>query len=150
MMPNPSGVIATSRIATLLLVVAVVTLFLRHQLFARDPVSIALQVVAALLMLWARLTFGRRSFHVAANPTEGGLVTSGPYGFIRHPIYSAILLFVWAGVLSQPTRLSLLLALLASIAVTVRILTEENLVLEHYPEYQAYAAHTKRVIPFLL
>jgi protein-S-isoprenylcysteine O-methyltransferase Ste14 len=34
----------------------------------------------------ARVTFGGRSFHVGANPTEGGLVTKGPYRFVRHPI----------------------------------------------------------------
>ena len=55
-------------------------------------------MVAFLLILWARVTFGRRSFHVVANPTEGGLVTSGPYRYIRHPIYAAICLFTWVGV----------------------------------------------------
>ena len=50
-------------------------------------------------MVAARITFGRRSFHAAANPTEGGLVTTGPYAYIRHPIYAAILYFVWAGAL---------------------------------------------------
>ena len=62
------------------------------------------QVAAVLLMVWARMTFGRRSFHAAANPTAGGLVTWGPYRYWRHPIYSAILLFLWSGVLSHGAR----------------------------------------------
>lgn len=90
-----------SVIATVALVLCVVALLERRELFARHPVGIALQVAAAALMLWARLTFGTRSFHAAANPTAGGLVTTGPYRFWRHPIYAAILLFLWAGVLSQ-------------------------------------------------
>jgi len=45
-------------------------------------------------MLWARLTFGGRSFHAGANPTAGGVVTTGPYRFVRHPIYAAILYFL--------------------------------------------------------
>ena len=48
-----------------------------------SPFVIAVQVAALLLAVWARLTFRRRSYHVAANPTEGGLVTSGPYHFIH-------------------------------------------------------------------
>lgn len=142
--------LTASRLATMVLVGAVLGLYFGHGLFGRGRVAIALQVLAALLMLWARFTFGRRSFHAAANPTEGGLVTSGPYHYIRHPIYSAILLFLWAGVLSQVTGWNLLLAVIASVATAVRIGTEEILVRERYAEYGAYAARTRRVIPFLL
>jgi len=101
-------------------------------------------------MLWARLTFGRRSVHAAANPTAGGVVTTGPYRFVRHPIYAAILYFLWAGVLSHARVPHIALAALATMMVAVRIATEERLLVRRYPEYAAYAARTKRVIPFVL
>jgi len=47
-----------SSLAVLVLTVAVLGLYLAHALFAHGPVAIAVQVLAALLMLWARLTFG--------------------------------------------------------------------------------------------
>lgn len=81
----------------------------------------AVQVVAAALMLWARFTFGGRSFRAGANPTEGGLVTTGPYRFVRHPIYTAVLLFLWAGVASHGTIVSVLTAIVATAAVAVRV-----------------------------
>jgi len=56
-------------------------LLLARAMVSSSPTVIALQVVALLIFAWARLTFGRRSYHVAANPTEGGLVTSGPYRY---------------------------------------------------------------------
>ena len=136
--------------ATAVLTIAVVSLLLRHSLLARGPVPLALQATAAALMLWARVTFGGRSFHAGANPTEGGLVTSGPYRFVRHPIYSAILLFVWAGVASSGSIVSGLTAIVATAAVAVRLGAEEALVVEAYPEYADYARRTKRVIPFVL
>jgi len=141
---------AASLAATSVLVVAVVTLLWRHELFGGNAIAIVAQVAAALLMVAARLTFGTRSFHAGANPTEGGLVTSGPYRFIRHPIYAAILLLVWAGVLSHLSAVSLGCAVVATAAVAVRIATEERLVVERYPEYREYAARTKRVIPYVL
>src|SRR5204862_7429710 len=66
-------------------------------LVSSSPLVISLQALALLLFLWARITFGRRSYHVVADPTEGGLVTRGPYRYIRHPIYAAIWLFTSAG-----------------------------------------------------
>ncbi|MEO8202102.1 MAG: methyltransferase [Gemmatimonadota bacterium] len=146
---GPATIIA-SRVATLLLIFAIVTLYLKHALFARGTVAISLQVAAALLMLWARITFGMRSFHAAANPTEGGLVTTGPYRFMRHPIYAAILLFLWVGVLSSITLVNILLGAIATIAIAVRIGAEETLVTARYPEYAAYAVRTRRIVPFLI
>ena len=133
-----------------MLTIAVLSLLLRHSLFAGHPLGVAVQVLAGALMLAARLAFGARSFHAGANPTEGGLVTRGPYRFIRHPIYAAILLFVWAGALSHASIPSLAAAALASAGIAVRIAAEERLVVARYPEYAEYAARTKRVIPFIL
>jgi len=136
--------------ATAILVVAVLSLLFRRSLFAHAPLFLALQVAAGALMLWARLTFGGRSFHAGADPTQGGVVTHGPYRFVRHPIYGAILLFVWAGVAAHGTTLSVLTGIVATAALAVRTVAEEELVFEIYPEYAEYARHTKRVIPFVL
>jgi protein-S-isoprenylcysteine O-methyltransferase Ste14 len=136
--------------ATVVLPVAMVGLFVRHALFAARPGLVVVQVLAVMLVIWARLTFGTRSFHFAANPTDGGLVTSGPYGFVRHPIYAAILFFVWAGVAPHTALVGVGLGLLVSAATAVRMVAEERLVTARYPEYVTYAARTKRVIPFLV
>jgi protein-S-isoprenylcysteine O-methyltransferase Ste14 len=127
-----------------------VGLLLQHALFATRPGLVVVQVLAVILVIWARLTFGMRSLHFAANPTGGGLVTNGPYRFVRHPIYAAILCFVWAGIASHATLLALGLGILVSAALVVRIVAEERLVTARYPEYVAYAARTKRVIPFVV
>ena len=136
--------------ATAVLTAAVVTLLFLRLLFAHAGVPLALQVVAGVLMLWARLTFGRRSFHAGADPTPGGIVTRGPYGLVRHPIYTATLLFVWAGVAAHGVLVGVLLAIVATAAVVVRMLAEERLVVEIYPEYEEHAHRVKRLIPFVL
>ena len=135
---------------TALLVIAAIGILLRHALLAVGPVAIAIQIVAVLLMIWARLTFGLRSFHASANPTEGGLVTTGPYRFLRHPIYAAILYFFWAAIASHWGVVNVLLGVAATVGAAIRIFAEERLVVARYPEYAAYAARTKRIIPFLV
>jgi len=136
--------------AFLSLVVVAVILTAQDSIFAHDPIGIAAQIMAALLMLWVRLTFGIRSFHAGANPTAGGLVTTGPYRFLRHPIYASILMFILAAAQSHLTWLNFCLALVATAAVAVRIVAEERFLVKQYPEYRAYAARTRRIVPFLL
>lgn len=111
--------------------------------------SIVFQVAALALMLWARRTFGRRSFHLEADPTAGGLVTTGPYRYIRHPIYAAVCLFAWGAVLGTPAVLTIGLAALATIGALLRIVCEERLLRRRYPDYVAYSRRTKRMIPFV-
>lgn len=124
-------------------------LIFREAVFSNSPVVIGLQTAAAALMVWARITFGRRSFHATADPTKGGLVTNGPYGYIRHPIYTAVCLFVIAGVAVHPSPASLGLAALVVIGAIGRILAEETLLRERYPAYTEYSSRTARMIPFV-
>jgi len=123
-------------------------LLLMRKLLSAAPVVISVQAAALGLFLWARFTLGRRSFHLAADPTEGGLVTSGPYRYIRHPIYSALCLFVWVGVLAHLSWLTALCGGLVLGCALVRIFCEETLVAARYPEYREYAARTWRMVPF--
>src|SRR5215213_2883002 len=88
-----------SILGLVVMIAALVGLYKIGVLFTAQPIAISLQVVAVALLIWARITFGLRSFHAAANPTAGGLVTTGPYHYIRHPIYTAACLFGWASIL---------------------------------------------------
>jgi protein-S-isoprenylcysteine O-methyltransferase Ste14 len=133
-----------------LAVIALVALLAQGSLLAAGWVGITVQMIAVALMIWARITFGRRSFHATASPTEGGLVTSGPYRFIRHPIYAAAIYLIWAGVLSHLGWLSLLLGLAGSAGFAARMLAEEHLLKEQYPAYLEYASRTRRILPFVL
>lgn len=138
-----------SRISFLLMVVALAGLILSDSLFSRSPTAIVPQGLAVAMMLWARATLGRRSFHADADPASGGLITSGPYHFIRHPIYASACLFGWAGVLHSRSVPALLLGSLLLLGALGRIQCEERLVAQMYPEYRAYAQRTKRMLPFV-
>jgi protein-S-isoprenylcysteine O-methyltransferase Ste14 len=138
-----------SLVGFLLMIAGLVGLYLSDALFSYAPAVIAAQAVAVALMIWARITFGLRSFHATANPTEGGLVTNGPYRFIRHPIYAAICLFAVAGALAHVSVTTALLALLTLSGAIMRILAEEHFLVAQYPEYGQYAARVKRMLPLI-
>jgi protein-S-isoprenylcysteine O-methyltransferase Ste14 len=108
------------------------------------------QVTAVALMVWARITFGRRSFHAGANPTKGGLVTTGPYRFIRHPIYTAVCLFTTVGAAAHFSWGTILLGGLVWGGAILRMFCEEQFLAAQYPDYAQYAARTARMIPFVV
>jgi len=124
-------------------------LLLTRGIFSPSAPVISAQVAAVLLFGWARLTLGRRSFHLAANPTDGGLVTCGPYRYIRHPIYAAICLFTSVGVAAHWSWRDGLWGGLVLAGALVRIFCEEALVSARYPEYKQYSANNWRLIPYV-
>lgn len=132
------------------LVACIFVLIFMGSLFANGPVTVCVQIAAVILMAWARITFGMRSFHAEANPTAGGLVTHGPYRYFRHPIYAAILYFMWAGIAAHFSIRTVLIGLAGSAMLGLRMRGEEVLLERAYPEYGGYRSRTARVLPFVL
>ena len=146
---NPRVLNSLSFAGFLLMVLGILLLYYNDGLFSLSPFVICPQLLAVALMIWARKTFGGRSFHPTAAPTQGGLVTTGPYRHLRHPIYASGLLFAWAGALGNLSFLNVGFGLLTFAGAMMRILCEETLVKVQYREYSEYARKTKRLIPFL-
>jgi protein-S-isoprenylcysteine O-methyltransferase Ste14 len=139
-----------SIIATLIMFACVLVLVSRRSFFGNGVVSITLQILGLLLVVWARLTFGFRSLHFAANPTQGPLITAGPYRYIRNPIYAAVWLVTWTAVAVHWSMMNASVAMVIAIMLVIKILCEERLVRAAYPEYEAYSRRTARLIPFVL
>jgi protein-S-isoprenylcysteine O-methyltransferase Ste14 len=139
-----------SVVAFLLMVAGLVWLLWRGEALARSIPAISIQICAVALMVSARVAFGRRSFHASATPTAGGVVTSGPYRWVRHPIYAAVLYFVWSAAIDVRSPQALAAAAVVTAGAAVRMYAEERLLLRQYPEYAGYRERTARVIPFVL
>jgi protein-S-isoprenylcysteine O-methyltransferase Ste14 len=112
------------------------------------PPLLGLALIAAGLgvSLWAKLGL-RRSFGLAA--ANRGVVQSGAYGLVRHPIYAGYLLSDAGFLLMNPTARNLGLYLLALGLAVARIQAEETL-LRADPVYAAFTARVRyRLVPWL-
>lgn len=92
---------AVSGVALMVVISVLAVLAVTGSLFGTSPTLIAVQLMAAGLAVWARRSFPRGSFRVAATPEGGVLIRRGPYQVIRHPMYSAALLLLWSGIVAH-------------------------------------------------
>lgn len=116
---------------------------------ARTPALFILELSGAALAAWAVLLM-RAALRATPEPAaNGALLTRGPYRWIRHPMYTGLLLATLALMLDRPggVRLAMWVALCA--VILVKLLHEERLLAAHFPGYRAYQSSTKRLIPFL-
>jgi len=82
----------------------------------------------------------------SANAT---LVTRGPYRFIRHPMYTAILLGSTGLLIHYFTWMRLSMAIALAIVLLIKLTWEEKMLLQKFDAYRDYMKHTKRILPFI-
>jgi protein-S-isoprenylcysteine O-methyltransferase Ste14 len=109
-------------------------------------------VIVALglgLACWARVHLGRNWSGTITLKEDHALVTTGPYGFVRHPIYTG-LLFAFAGTaLGIGEWRGIVGTALLFVGIEVRCSAEERKMRETFADYDDYVRRTKRLIPFI-
>ena len=118
-----------------------------------SPIAFVGAAVCALgigFAFWARFHLGRNWSPAPAIKVEHELVTSGPYRFVRHPIYTGILVALVGSALAGGVHW--LVPLLVCIVVFVaRVKNEEGIMLKLFPnQYPDYRKRTKALIPYVV
>ncbi len=102
------------------------------------------------LAIVARFYIGRNWGIPMSQKEDAELITAGPYGFVRHPIYSGIMLAMFGSMLGM-SLLWLLPLVLFGIYFIYSARHEEELMCRQFPRrYPAYMARTRMLVPFLL
>ncbi len=113
------------------------------------PLANIFVIVGMLIGVSAIVTM-RFRFNVLPEVRAGQkLYTGGPYAFVRHPMYTAVLLVALGLALNRPDIVALMAWLALVLDLRVKLGYEEEALTERFPEYLAYAARTKRLIPWV-
>jgi len=129
------------------------SLFKGHHAAVSSPVlqgvGLALFVIGLGLAVWARVYLGRNWGTPMSEKVDAELVTTGPYQYIRNPIYSGIILAAIGTTVGVSLYWLVAVVLLGTYFVysaNVEACTMERLFPETYP---AYKRSTKLLIPFI-
>jgi protein-S-isoprenylcysteine O-methyltransferase Ste14 len=114
-------------------------------------IGAVLCIAGLIFCVWARFTLGRNWSGVVTLKGGHELITSGPYAFVRHPIYTGLLTMFVATVIVLGHIAGIIAIPIVLVSFWIKLRSEENLMLAKFPdEYAAYSHRVKRLIPFVL
>ncbi len=102
------------------------------------------------IAVWARVHLGRNWSGTVTVKEDHELIRSGPYGIVRHPIYSGLLLAILGTVIVVGEWRGLLAFCFLTIALLLKLRREERFMEESFPDtYPSYRAQVPALIPRL-
>jgi protein-S-isoprenylcysteine O-methyltransferase Ste14 len=116
---------------------------------ARTGALGALVTAAGLAVaVWARFILGRNWSGTITFKEDHELITRGPYAYVRHPIYSGLLLMMLGTAIESARLRTFLLLALVLVVLRIKAHFEEKLMIRHFPEaYPEYRRRVKALIP---
>jgi protein-S-isoprenylcysteine O-methyltransferase Ste14 len=106
--------------------------------------------LAIALAAWAIYSMRKSRLRISPVPAEDAiLITSGPYRFIRHPMYASILTGTGGLLVLDFSWVRLLMAVVLFVVLLYKLLWEESMLVAKFPAYEAYRQKTKKLLPYL-
>ena len=141
-------------IILVLLLVLRLRVFKSHGAATGNPwllgIGLASFVLGLALAVWARVYLGRNWGMPMSQKADPELVTTGPYGKIRHPIYSGIVLGMVGTAIAISLYWLIAVALLGAYFLFSAV-TEERIMAKLFPAaYPPYKRTTKMLVPYIL
>jgi protein-S-isoprenylcysteine O-methyltransferase Ste14 len=116
----------------------------------RGLIGCVLCVLGIALAVLARAHLEPGGLTAGSDRRNAGLITTGPYALVRHPLYSGLLLAVLGSAIGQSVLWLLPLIVYGPLFI-ISARREEKRLLEQFPEsYPAYMKQTKMLLPFVL
>jgi len=118
--------------------------------FAINIFLLIIELAAIALGAWAIMHMAKYSkFRARPDPAkEARLLATGPYTYIRNPMYAAVILGFTALLIDSFTWIRFTIYILEIIVLLKKISFEETALAEKFPAYAAYKSRTRRLIPF--
>jgi protein-S-isoprenylcysteine O-methyltransferase Ste14 len=111
-------------------------------------VGLAVGVAGAVLLVWASVLLGRLLIHEAAVREDHALIESGPYRFVRHPVYAGYLALLFGSGVASLNVCLLLLWPVSFLGILIQAASEEQLLGARFgQDYERYVRRTGRLAP---
>jgi protein-S-isoprenylcysteine O-methyltransferase Ste14 len=114
-------------------------------------IGAAICVFGLFVTIWARWTLAGNWSSDVTFKQGHELVKTGPYHFVRHPIYTGLLVMCLGSAIEIGRLRCFLSLVVVGIGFWIKLKQEERLMLRHFPaEYPAYQKQVKALVPFVI
>ena len=114
-------------------------------------IGVVLTASGLLFSIWARHHLGANWSQAVTIKEDHQLVTSGPYAFARHPIYTGLLLALFGTAVALGKWRGLVAVLLIFVVLLYKLKLEEKWMRAQFGEsYETYSRHVSALIPFII
>lgn len=118
--------------------------------FTSELLGTVLCSVGILIMILARQALGKNWSGDVVIQQKHSLSKTGPYKYVRHPIYSGGLLAVFASAIVIGQIFGFVWALFGAFGLSMKVKQEEDLLTKQFPnKYPLYKKQVKKLIPFI-
>lgn len=129
---------------------AIAVLAFRSEIETKISFGNTMILLSLFVGFWAIYTMRKSKFTISPIPREKAqLLDDGMYGFIRHPMYLAVLLLCLGFLLQNPDEINILVYAILFADLLVKLHWEEKLLEEKFEGYKNYQLKTKKIIPFI-
>ena len=128
--------------------------WLSLRLLPPGPLEFALGVVllapGLAFTVWARVYLGRNWSGMVTLKQGHELIRSGPYAYVRHPIYTGLLIALLGSALQYGLVRSFLAVLTCAVGLYLKVAAEEEFMVQRFGEaYLRYRRNVNALVPFL-
>ena len=125
-----------------------------HEVLTHNPwllgIGLVIFVLGLALAVWARVYLGRNWGMPMSQKADPELVTTGPYGKIRHPIYSGIILGMAGSAIAVSAYWLIAVASVGAYFLVSAVVEERTMARLFPAAYPPYRRATKILIPYVL
>lgn len=112
-------------------------------------IGLFIAILGFALSIWARVYLGKNWGMPMATKEKPELVTTGPYKYVRHPIYTGMIIAMLGTTLTTTIFWLIPFIFLSAYFVYSSKVEEKTMIRQFPKEYPAYKKRTKALIPFL-
>ena len=141
-----------SKKSLILVIIQILTMV--YLLIFNNPLIFGLglvfQAIGIFIGIWGILIIGIGNFNIQSEVKSDSLITTGPYKWIRNPMYMAVILVYVPIVIQNFSWINALVFIVLFIAILLKIYFEEQFLEERFGNnYLEYKRKTKSLLPFI-